>query len=115
LAWLFHYSLTCVEIWFVGQFKNSGLSVLRHTGSRFSPLPYQERSRRQSTSRISAAFLWCWWASFNEDEGEEGKREEKKKSQYRLIRWNEEQNDHGTTSPEPPSLCTKRLTISLPK
>jgi len=24
------------------------------------------------------AFLWCWWASFNEDEGEEGKKRREK-------------------------------------
>jgi len=24
------------------------------------------------------AFYWCWWRSFNETKGEEGKREKKK-------------------------------------
>jgi hypothetical protein len=28
--------------------------------------------------RTELAFLWCWWASFNEDEGEEGKKRSEK-------------------------------------
>jgi hypothetical protein len=33
---------------------------------------------RACVSRSHQAFCSCWWASFNEEEGEEGKREKEK-------------------------------------
>jgi hypothetical protein len=39
----------------------------------------------------------------------QGETETRKRRVNRLIRWNGEQNDHGTTSPEPPSLCTTNI------